>query len=395
MSRRNFNFNEYPPQYNDIKDVFLPLSLFKRLSQENSLEDKGNSKISTDLNDLSKDTVIIYPPTIDWHWMKQRPQQLMEQFARHGFEVYFCSLKQSENISNTLIEPNLYLVHDNKKFITDTIPSLKRKGKRILIWVSWSKLCIFLEQYRPDFIIYDYLDDFAHWALYLDIMVNRADMVVATSGILKRQIEKKYPYKPNYLIPNGCDIRHFQKFRNETPEKPKEFSNHNGPIICYVGAWASWVDHELVKKIARTYPHALLVTLGVEFSPRVDNRFITNIKHLGHIPYDDLPRYLYYADICIIPFKINDITLATNPIKMYEYLAAGKPVVSSNLPEARNIPYVSIGKDHRSFIQQVGNNLSHSVRFDIKEVNNWLMQHTWECRYESIVQAVSCNLKNK
>lgn len=381
--------------YNDIASLFLPEPLhrmnFAEKVYENTQEKLDCQYTEKIINNGFSNTVIIYPPTLDWNWMKQRPQQLMEQFADHGFEVYYCNLKQQANINHVQIKSNLNLVYDNKKLISETLPLLKRRGKKILLWVSWSKLCIFLEQYRPDFVVYDYLDDFSAWAPFLDRMVKRADMVVATSQSLKRHIERNYPHKPNYLIPNGCDIQHFQRFRHVPPEKPAEYISHNGPVICYVGAWAPWVDQELVRRVACSFPNALIAIIGVELSAKLD-KSIPNIKFLGLKPYEVLPQYLYYADVCLIPFKINEITLAANPIKMYEYLASGKPVVSTNLPEAGGIPCVYIGSDHQSFIKLIEINLSHSALFNQQEVNTWLLQHTWESRYNSIIQAVRANL---
>ncbi|MBO8127806.1 MAG: glycosyltransferase [Peptococcaceae bacterium] len=329
-------------------------------------------------------TVIIYPPTIDWHFMRQRPQQLMQQFALHGHEVYYCNKFQAKDQIFTQIQPNLTIVHDNKAFIRQTIPHLKKQGKKILVWVSWSKLHLFVDQYAPDFVVYDYVDDFPDWSPYLDKMINRADVIITTASVLKKQIEQTFPDKPCYLIPNGCDIRHFQKYEDHPPAKPIEYQKHKGPIISYVGAWAHWVDQDLVKKVARSFPEALISIIGVEFGAAVD-KSIPNLIYVGYKPYEFLPVYLYHCDVCIIPFKINQITLATNPIKMYEALAAGKPVVATNLPEARNIPNVYIGKDHNTFIAHIDRILSSQVFFNKRMVNNWLSSHTWESRYQRIV----------
>ncbi len=182
-------------------------------------------------------------------------------------------------------------------------------------------------------------------------------------------------------MPNGCDLRHFEP--QGSPEKPHELANHHGPVITYSGAWAKWVDKELVSKIADRFPNALVAVIGVEFGATVD-RNIPNLRYFGYKSYSDLPRYLQSSTVCIIPFLIREITVATNPIKMYEYLASGKPVVSTDLPEARGVPGVRIGKTHDEFLEQIDRILNGTQPFDKEEVNRWLMCHTWEERFRDI-----------
>ena len=327
------------------------------------------------------EAVIIYPPTIDWSYMKQRPQQLMEQFSLHGYPVYYCNKTQSKTELYTILEPNLILVQNHAYFIRNTIPALKKQGKKIVVWASWSKLYPFLDAYQPDFVIYDYVDDFPDWRPYLAPMVERADLVTTTSAILQGQIQSAFPGKPNFLIPNGCDLEHFRP--HGPTQAPPELAGHRGPVITYSGAWAKWVDRNLVLKIASGFPHALVAVIGVEFGASVDKN-VPNLRYLGYQSYQNLPRYLQHSTVCIIPFLIGDITVATNPIKMYEYLAAGKPVVSTDLPEARQVPGVFIGKNHTEFLSQIDRILKKELPFDEEAVNRWLSGHTWEERFKGI-----------
>jgi glycosyltransferase involved in cell wall biosynthesis len=213
-------------------------------------------------------------------------------------------------------------------------------------------------------------------------MVNKSDIVITTSRILQRQMEEDFPDKKSYLIPNGCDINHF-KPRGKT-QKPNELEFHGGPIITYSGAWANWIDDELIKKIAFAFSNALVIVIGSKLCP-FNNTDIPNLKYLGHKPYQELPRYLQSSTVCIIPFLMGQITSAASPIKMYEYLASGKPVVSTDIPEARNIPSVYIGVDHSTFIEKVRLILDNKIKFNEDEVYHWLASHTWEKRFEEIL----------
>lgn len=352
-------------EYNDINPMFSG-------SYESEYQDKIIS---------SSDKIVIYPPTLDWDFMKQRPQQLMEQFSRNGYDVFYCNKTQTKTELFTAINPSLRIVHNNFKFIKEIVPKLKSMHKKILLWVSWSKLHLFLDQYQADFIVYDYLDDFSAWEPYLKPMIDKANIVITTSQILKEQMSKEFSYKQCFLVPNGCDTDHFSMKKHS--EKPLEFKNHTGRIITYSGAWARWVDHVLVNSIANTFSDTLVAIIGVEFGSSVE-KSISNLKYLGYKSYNDLPSYLQYSNVCIIPFLLNQITLATNPIKMYEYLASGTPVISTNIPEARNKPSVYIGESHADFIEKIRMVLDNKIGFNGSEVYPWLEMHTWASRYAVI-----------
>ncbi|NLP00227.1 MAG: glycosyltransferase family 1 protein [Clostridiaceae bacterium] len=357
-----------------MKDPMQEYKDIKHLFEKRDICPPGNP-----INDLQ--WVVIYPPTIDWDYMRQRPQQLMEQFSLNEYEVFYCNKTQLTNKLFTEINSHLKIVHNNSCFIRDIVPELKRLGKKIILWVSWSKLHAFLDSYLPDFIVYDYLDDFEAWRPYLKSMIEKANIVITTSKILKEQMAEEYPDKPSIMVPNGCDIKRFRL--PNSIGKPPELYSHEGPVITYSGAWASWIDVKLVERIAETFNHALICVIGTEFGIKVPAHH-PNLKYLGQKTYSQLPEYLINSTICIIPFLINSITIATNPIKMYEYLASGKPVVSTNLPEAKNVPSVYIAKDHESFIERIKLILEGKAGFRDDETYVWLEEHTWEKRFEKI-----------
>jgi len=263
--------NDAMQEYRDIKHLF----------EIKDLHLAGNP-----VNDLP--WVVIYPPTIDWDYMRQRPQQLMERFSMNGYEVYYCNKTQSKSKLYTEINPNLKIIHNNNCFIRDIVPELKKRGKKIIVWVSWSKLHAFLDTYSPDFIVYDYLDDFEAWRPYLKPMMEKAHVVITSSQILKAQVASEYPQKPSIMVPNGCDVELFRP--HGSIEKPPELSGHDGPVILYSGAWASWVDIELVKRIAQTFTQALVCVMGAEFGVKVPG-YIPNLRYLGLKNYTQLPVY--------------------------------------------------------------------------------------------------------
>jgi glycosyltransferase involved in cell wall biosynthesis len=161
------------------------------------------------------------------------------------------------------------------------------------------------------------------------------------------------------------------------------------PIVGFIGAIYDWIDIDLICKLAEAHPDYSILLVGPVNFGKNDLAKHSNILMVGTKRYETLPQYLSYMDVCLIPFKINKLTLASNPIKLYEYLAAGKPVVSTALPEVVNNAshVVLIGKDHADFIQKVEGVVNATPKDDesakakrVEFANN----NSWDERVQSI-----------
>ena len=131
------------------------------------------------------------------------------------------------------------------------------------------------------------------------------------------------------LIRNAADYEIF----SQVPENIYH-DTQGRRIIGYYGAIAEWFDLDLVEAVAKRHPECCIVMIGantVNAKSRLGK--LPNVIFTGEVPYDTLPHYLYSFDVCMLPFKVVPLTLATNPVKAYEYLSAGKPVVAVDLPE--------------------------------------------------------------
>lgn len=327
--------------------------------------------------------IVIYPPTIDWDWIKQRPQQLMEQFAKDGHEVYYCNKTQEFARPMSQPMPNVSIVHDNRSFLRSDIPRMKRQGKKIMVWATCPKHYIFLEQYFPDLIVHDYFDDSPLWTPYLGKMLDTADLAFASEHALKEQIEEANPLLRCELVPNGVSPEPFRPAAPDAEPLPEDFPPGEGPVIGYVGAWAPGIDQSLIERIAERFPEARIVRIGPEFGPTA-NLLSSNIHDLGWKPQDVLRRYVSRFDAYILPLSTSDKAPKSDPVKVYEYLADGKPVVTTGLRETRGAPHVYHAATHDEFIDHLRRVLSPGFRFDPERVNVWLSAHTWRRRYESI-----------
>lgn len=161
-------------------------------------------------------------------------------------------------------------------------------------------------------------------------LAGSADLVVCSSRPLYEQ--KRALAKKCALVPNGCDYDHFAGGRGGILGAP-------GPVVGYFGAVAEWFDTGLVESAARRRPAYTFVLIGDTYGADVRGLMSTgNVRVLGERPYEELPEYLRDFDACMIPFKAGHrLARAASPIKLYEYMAGAKPVVSARLPELEGL----------------------------------------------------------
>ncbi|MEC0241542.1 glycosyltransferase [Paenibacillus dokdonensis] len=318
--------------------------------------------------------IIIYPKTMNWTYMRQRPQQLLTQLGAIGHQVFFENLAP---LDRELVEaePNVFLFTDHHAFVRQKLRHL-RKSQPVIGWTTWARQRTRLASlYSPDAVIYDCCDEFPQWAKYEPKMVDAADHLVCTAENIRMRLSLAYPDKPLTLIPNGADEGFFN-----VPAAGRPHDLPSGKIVAYIGAWAYWLDHELMAKAAVAYPDVQFVSIGASYGDIPDYKRLSNVHILGEKPHQELKKYLQHIDVAIIPFQYHPITLATNPVKAYEYLAAGVPVLSTALPECiRMEPYVTTATTHADFMEKLGGMLSRpddrvlrEERVAFARVNRWL-----------------------
>ena len=330
-------------------------------------------------------SIIIYPQVLPWNFLKQRPQHLMTQFGKLGHTVYFLNPSQSTN-ADKMVAKNVYVVENEEYFRTTTLPTV-RQGKKVVVWSSWSKTWDQVGRYHPNHVIYDSCDDFPQWDEYESKMVDVADAVVCSAQNILDRIHIRYPGKEARLIRNGVDASFILE---GNPEVPADLPTGK-PIVGYVGAWASWIDHALMEKLLTAFPEVNFVVIGSPFGD-VPTYNHSNLFMLGTKSHDSLPDYIRHFDVALIPFSYHPITLATNPIKAYEYIATGINTLSTALPECIAMePYLLTATTHVDFINKLRSMLTHRPSpEEVRERMNFARENTWEERadraHELVVQ---------
>jgi glycosyltransferase involved in cell wall biosynthesis len=215
-------------------------------------------------------------------------------------------------------------------------------------------------------------------------LFKKADLVIVSA---EKLFETKKDFNKNtFIIRHGVDFSHFRKALDETTKIPEEIANLPKPIIGFHGLLADWVDFELLKKTAEHFKNGSVVLIGkiaVDAERKVkilDN--VKNIYFLGRKPYAELPAFCKGFDVALNPFAINDLTLAANPLKVREYLAAGLEVISTDIPEVRILNYCRIGETHEDFIRQIEQALENPK--PKIEISDSIKLESWEARVDEL-----------
>jgi hypothetical protein len=213
-------------------------------------------------------------------------------------------------------------------------------------------------------------------------IIKESDLLFATVAGLSENLALRTE-KSVYLVPNAVNSYLFNPERNFPP--PKDYPPADWHII-YIGAlWGEWFDWDLLKKIAVHYPDANILVIGDIVGRGTD--MPGNVHFLGLKPQRDLPAYLHYAQVAILPWKVNPITQMTSPLKVYEYIAMHKPVVAPMIEPLKGIPGVFQVKTELDFIKKVGELRDYQA--PKREIAKFVEKNNWQARVDQILELVT------
>ena len=215
-------------------------------------------------------------------------------------------------------------------------------------------------------------------------LFRKSDLVIVSA---EKLLENKKQFNENtFMIRHGTDWAHFRKALDDETSIPGEIKNLPRPVIGFHGLLADWVDFELIKKIAERFKSGSIVLIGkiaVDAEQKVkilEN--IENVHFLGRKPYSELPAFCKGFDVALNPFAINELTLAANPLKVREYLAAGLQVVSTDIPEVRILQYCRIGETHEDFIAEIEKALENPA--SRASISDSVKSESWESKIDEL-----------
>lgn len=166
-------------------------------------------------------------------------------------------------------------------------------------------------------------------------LAGQVDLVVYSAASLADYVASLRPRQAMYL-PNGVNYPHFSR----PTQPPPEYAQLPRPIVVCHGTFSYWFDFPLVQQAAEALPNFSFVLVGPDKTVPPELRLRANVHVLGPRPYEEIPRYLHAADMGIVPFKVAehyDHVRGINPLRLWEFLAAGLPVVAVRWPELEDL----------------------------------------------------------
>ena len=351
---------------------------------------------------------------IDWHFRFQRPQHLARALARKGHRVFYLSNNFHDAAEPGFrLEPlddagRLFQVHLNLAGRPPIYFGLPAEGQvealrgglaKLLAWTqSTSSVSLVQHPYWLELVravpaarvVYDCMDHHGGFENNAPAIVEAearlvadADLVIVTSAWLEAEVGPRA--RAVAMVRNAGEYDFFHR------RPDKVFADEQGRrVIGYYGAIAEWFDLDLVRAVATAHPGALVLLVGNDTAGAgAALADLPNVRLTGEVPYADLPYWLHGFDVCLLPFKVIPLTLATNPVKVYEYLAAGKPVVSVDLPEMAQFDgRVQVAGDHDAFVAAIGAVLAAGPDEGAQARQAFAAEQTWAHRAEIFDRAL-------
>jgi glycosyltransferase involved in cell wall biosynthesis len=340
------------------KDAFRSKQTEGYKKREKAFKGENNGIIGTELANLK---IVVVPPLLSLHFLP---------------------------------EGKLYrrLLRINEKKIADCIKKIvEADGIEEFIYInSWVFHYPDVARYiKPSLRIYHCIDpivmpyDVKHGLVSEKRLIELSDMVICTSRQL--QMEKKKHHAKTYFISNAADIKHSILATDKQLEAHKSMVAFKKPVIGFFGAIEKRIDYEMMRKVAEVNSDKSFVFAGPVSKEWVPESFFSlpNVHFIGRIPYAEMPSVLKCFDVAIIPFRKYEDSATVFPMKLFEYLGAGKPVVATDFnPDLKNftndlVPYCSNAEEFSAAINTALETDSDQLQ---QERIKLAEQHTWESR---------------
>ncbi len=391
---------------------------------------------------MEKKQDIIYLASVNWDTPKQRIQQIALGLSKE-YRVFYINprpiildivrflfrrmpykeIKRRAKLQK--LSENLYLITPfflfgfrinnrinfrnlfswvNNRIMTSLIHKLTKiyEVSNPILWLIEPSDAAFMGKFNEKLICYDCLDNHPYFykgkarRLIEELergILEKANIVFAASSKL---MEKCKPINPNtYLVPNGVDINHFLQGQTRSSIPPDiKYVKH--PIVGYIGAIEAWVDLDLIHYVAHVHHDWSLILIGPVHTNINKLKEENNIYLLGVKDHSIISTYISLFDVCLIPFKINNLTNYVNPIKLYEYCAMGKPVVATNLRELKKYSSICrLSKTYDEFVSNIERSLKEDTDFDRQKRIEFASHNTWGNRVKTIKEIISSTMKSK
>jgi glycosyltransferase involved in cell wall biosynthesis len=385
---------------------------------------------------------IIYFGPEKWDGMWRNRHQLMSRFGKYNKVLYIEPKYSLRDLRCQLCKGTLgwsHLIRNAKQkrvikktnnlnlYIYNTPIFLPVSGRHLLdkatmnVWILWLKMAIqrlgfrkpIIWLSRPNMVnligrlnerlvIYHVVDEYLGYGIHSEeskqklmklerTMLQRADIVITVSE--KLFLSKRKFNKYTYLVPNAVDYNSYDRALQLDMSPPKDLGVLPKPVIGYSGLISTRLDFEIIDYIAVNHPEWSLVLMGGvnKGCNNILQRFqkLKNIHLLGLKPIDKVPHYVKNFDVCIIPYGENEQSENLSPLKLYDYFAIGKPVVTTDFPVARKFQHViKISNSKKTFLKNIEESLLNESNQFFVERRKIALENTWDHRIEELSKII-------
>jgi len=380
---------------------------------------------------------ILYMSLVDWFWIKQRPHHVPEILSRNNRVVYFSERgwRSIRYIKDSRINERKYITKSyfklNKNFTVVRKRKLPKKEmnklvnplytfarmvntwyiKRYLEYLDYkNKFDVLIvttpnhltllprELLKGKLVIYDCMDNYKEFdqntkeelaEKELELL-RLCDKVVVSSDELYKEITK-YDVdgicEKTFVINNGVDIEHFDP-ENVDQSRDITFLRSSKKKVAYIGTISSWVDLDLIQNMAKKFKDVNFYIIGPLDRNFDKNKYsqTDNIIFTGTQPYEIIPTILSKVDISIMPFRKNQLVKSVNPVKIYESLAMGKPVIATRYEETEKFGDLIFTYDTSEEFESILSKLLSQNEEEniIRRRIEFARENSWEKRVEQI-----------
>lgn len=318
----------------------------------------------------------------------QRCSQLANTFNKMGYDVYYYyAFDSSESVKYDLTMPAIQHEHIDNIQVHNIFENIKEEA--IFIFEApYFKFVPYLEKAKQLNVktIYEHIDN---WETSLgsllynkasfDIFIQLSDILVATSLELVKQIQKHTNKEIAYL-PNAVNITMFES--EYFYQQPKDLKIGRKKTLIYFGSlWGEWFDWDIIKNTAINCPDSTFNMIG-DYSgiPQIVKSMPSNVHFLGLKKQQELPAYLKFSNIALLPFKNCEIGKYVSPLKIFEYIAMKKMVLATPLPDIINYPNTICTEDYKIWVKYINDNDTEVVNPD-----EFISENSWYNRCNSLL----------
>jgi hypothetical protein len=320
--------------------------------------------------------------------------------------------KEEEKIH--LLEPSRFLVGPDRlkrRYTTRLIHrSIRKFARPPILWIANVHKAHLMEKIPASIRIFDAIDDWESVSVFKNLgprirsgyetVMERADIIFTVSRHLKEQFQERAKSASVIHLPNGVDAELF-RLPTDPPSVRKKARRDGSHVLTYVGVLSERVDLELLEKIAQDWPQCRVRLVGPMSRSaeqwRREHQHIPNLEWTGLVHHTRIPEILRSSDVLLIPHEESRLTLSMDPLKMYEYLTTGLPIVSTPVPPTGDYPsLIYVGKG-QGFSEKIGSALAEVHRPDAEDLWQARIEeskrHHWESRVARIEAEIEERLK--